>query len=290
MISTEDIEACRVPLLDFKAAVIAASGLDINFKKVSPISSHLSICRTQHTMRRISRLDRSIGLLNIRPSTNVLTINSCAACNHQATSFSTSLQLSKEKPVLTERIRRKIWGTDQPPGLEDPYGGDSIIEQTKKQRQAQIAEEDAMPEEDAMEMIQEDTSGARRETRKKSKVKGNMELKPKKGKLQAKRSQNENVVGSRQPDPQYMEVKFIGNRTINRVFRSWDDVEHTLRAATRLGRVREYDRQYVPATTSDGLLEIGFESPLEGKYWDAFHPYPAFSVNCRLIPVAEGVI
>lgn len=29
---------------------------------------------------------------------------------------------------LTERIRRKLWGTDKPPGLKDPYGGKSVLE------------------------------------------------------------------------------------------------------------------------------------------------------------------
>lgn len=28
---------------------------------------------------------------------------------------------------LTERMRRKLWGTDNPPGLEDPYGGEGVV-------------------------------------------------------------------------------------------------------------------------------------------------------------------
>ena len=30
---------------------------------------------------------------------------------------------------LTERVRRKLWGTDNPPGLKDPYGGRGVLEQ-----------------------------------------------------------------------------------------------------------------------------------------------------------------
>ncbi|MCJ1386501.1 hypothetical protein MMC17_009627 [Xylographa soralifera] len=33
----------------------------------------------------------------------------------------------------TEKIRRKIWGTQDPPGQADPYGDASILDQTKKQ-------------------------------------------------------------------------------------------------------------------------------------------------------------
>ncbi|EAW11823.1 mitochondrial 54S ribosomal mL50 protein [Aspergillus clavatus NRRL 1] len=33
---------------------------------------------------------------------------------------------------LTERVRRKIWGTDSPPGLKDPYGGEGVLERRWK--------------------------------------------------------------------------------------------------------------------------------------------------------------
>ncbi|KAB8075323.1 ribosomal subunit 39S-domain-containing protein, partial [Aspergillus leporis] len=33
---------------------------------------------------------------------------------------------------ITERVRRKIWGTDNPPGLKDPYGGEGVLERKFK--------------------------------------------------------------------------------------------------------------------------------------------------------------
>lgn len=45
---------------------------------------------------------------------------------------------------MTEKLRRKIWGTDSPPGLEDPYGGKSVFDQTKKREwEEQIEEQKA---------------------------------------------------------------------------------------------------------------------------------------------------
>ena len=35
----------------------------------------------------------------------------------------------------TEKWRRKIWGTDTPPGAADPYGGPSVFEQRREMLQ-----------------------------------------------------------------------------------------------------------------------------------------------------------
>jgi hypothetical protein len=35
---------------------------------------------------------------------------------------------------LTEKVRRKLWGTDDPPGLKDPYGGEGAIQKTFRKR------------------------------------------------------------------------------------------------------------------------------------------------------------
>lgn len=40
-----------------------------------------------------------------------------------------SRQASSNTDPLTEKVRRKLWGTDNPPGLKDPYGGKGILEQ-----------------------------------------------------------------------------------------------------------------------------------------------------------------
>lgn len=36
---------------------------------------------------------------------------------------------SNDSAPLTERVRRRIWGTENPPGMKDPYGGKGILEQ-----------------------------------------------------------------------------------------------------------------------------------------------------------------
>ncbi|MCJ1392172.1 hypothetical protein MMC18_005039 [Xylographa bjoerkii] len=40
---------------------------------------------------------------------------------------------AREKTPYSEKIRRKIWGTQDPPGQADPYGDASVFDQTKKQ-------------------------------------------------------------------------------------------------------------------------------------------------------------
>ena len=36
---------------------------------------------------------------------------------------------------FSERLRKKIWGTDTPPGQEDPYGPPGVVEQNRKDRE-----------------------------------------------------------------------------------------------------------------------------------------------------------
>jgi hypothetical protein len=40
---------------------------------------------------------------------------------------------------LTEKIRRKLWGTDNPPGLKDPYGGPGMFERAAARRREAAA-------------------------------------------------------------------------------------------------------------------------------------------------------
>ncbi|KAF4635959.1 hypothetical protein G7Y89_g2130 [Cudoniella acicularis] len=86
-------------------------------------------------MRRISRVNRSIDLLRARATAQTSSPYLCLACRHRASSFSTSSLRSAqkdEKVPITERIRQRIWGTDQPPGQVDPYGGASVFDKTKE--------------------------------------------------------------------------------------------------------------------------------------------------------------
>lgn len=87
-------------------------------------------------MRRIARIDRSIDLLRTRTIATAPNPYLCRACKQRSTSsFSTSaLRAARpsEASSFTEKIRRKIWGSDNPPGQADPYGDASVLDQTKK--------------------------------------------------------------------------------------------------------------------------------------------------------------
>ncbi|KAH8808548.1 ribosomal subunit 39S-domain-containing protein [Xylogone sp. PMI_703] len=85
-------------------------------------------------MRRISRLERSIDLVRARSSLNAASPAFCTACRVQTTSFSTYPTSPAQKVPFTEKVRRRIWGTDKPPGQADPYGEPSFVEKLKQQR------------------------------------------------------------------------------------------------------------------------------------------------------------
>merc|ERR1712225_226795 len=108
---------------------------------------NIPLSPAQHnTMRRIARLDRSIDLLRARATVQAPSTYLCSACKYNASPFSTSAlrAASNGKVPLTEKLRRKIWGTDNPPGLEDPYGDRSVFDQSKKkERRLEKEERDA---------------------------------------------------------------------------------------------------------------------------------------------------
>lgn len=58
----------------------------------------------------------------------------------------------------TEKVRRKLWGTDNPPGMKDPYGGEGQIEKHFRKGQAskQGEQKDAAAEEAAEEAAKEE--------------------------------------------------------------------------------------------------------------------------------------
>ncbi|KAI9700777.1 MAG: hypothetical protein M1836_002146 [Candelina mexicana] len=81
-------------------------------------------------MRRITRLERSIDQILDLAVSSRLPLSICLACRRRTLSispratFSTSrVQRKSEGDQLTytERLRRKIWGTNEPPGQKDPY-------------------------------------------------------------------------------------------------------------------------------------------------------------------------
>jgi hypothetical protein len=64
-------------------------------------------------------------------------------CKHQATFSTSSIRAVRTngKIPFTEKIRQRIWGTDTPPGLEDPYGDKSVFDKTKERAKEEEAEE-----------------------------------------------------------------------------------------------------------------------------------------------------
>ena len=64
----------------------------------------------------------------------------CSVCRHEAlprplVARQFLRNASSDNAPLTERVRRKLWGTDNPPGLKDPYGGEGVLERKFKKSQ-----------------------------------------------------------------------------------------------------------------------------------------------------------
>ncbi len=74
----------------------------------------------------------------------------CTSCRHQAL----RQRISQLQPIRnassglpqTERLRRRIWGSDNPPGLRDPYGAPGFFERRRKQAQKERGERPPEPE------------------------------------------------------------------------------------------------------------------------------------------------
>lgn len=69
----------------------------------------------------------------------------CSTCRQHFLSFpqvaaTQSHRNASGNTPFTEKLRQKIWGTKTPPGLEDPYGGESIIEKRARKRRAAAQE------------------------------------------------------------------------------------------------------------------------------------------------------
>jgi hypothetical protein len=98
-------------------------------------------------MRRAIRIDRTVDLLRSRAAANTASPYLCSSCSYQTSSFSTSSSRPADKKIpFTEKVRRKIWGTDQPPGLEDPYSNATVLDRTEKMGQEQeMAPRSALP-------------------------------------------------------------------------------------------------------------------------------------------------
>ena len=92
--------------------------------------------------------------LNFFPSTT--SRNLCPACYRAALrsthpnpirSFTSNpTQRAADSTPFTEKLRRKIWGTDSPPGQADPYSKESLLDRTNKPEQPPPEEGPRTPE------------------------------------------------------------------------------------------------------------------------------------------------
>ncbi|EEA25794.1 hypothetical protein TMatcc_005971 [Talaromyces marneffei ATCC 18224] len=97
-------------------------------------------------MRPPVRLLKPLEAPSLRSSKNALYV--CSNCRYDASLPSSSQHQSRRyasgsgNTPFTDKIRRRIWGTDNPPGLEDPYGGEGVIAKEWAKRKAQYMGED----------------------------------------------------------------------------------------------------------------------------------------------------
>ncbi|KAF9886019.1 hypothetical protein FE257_012075 [Aspergillus nanangensis] len=104
------------------------------------------------TITTAATMRPSIRLLNLEVSSlqSSRTLYVCSVCRQEtpphpllARQF---LRHASNSGPLTERMRRKIWGTDNPPGMKDPYG-ESVLE--KRFRKNPPKEQEEQPVETA---------------------------------------------------------------------------------------------------------------------------------------------
>ncbi|EIT79620.1 hypothetical protein AO1008_04648 [Aspergillus oryzae 100-8] len=90
----------------------------------------------------------SLRLLNLEVSSlqGSRTLYVCSVCRQEARPrplvARQFLRNASNATPITERVRRKIWGTDNPPGLKDPYGGEGVLERKFKKDQPARQEEE----------------------------------------------------------------------------------------------------------------------------------------------------
>jgi hypothetical protein len=81
----------------------------------------------------------------------------CRSCRHQALRQRLNLlhqsRSASDKPLpFTEKVRRKTWGIDKPPGMKDPFGGPSFLEKRRMKKAEERGEEYLPVEEESQEL------------------------------------------------------------------------------------------------------------------------------------------
>ncbi|KAL4972803.1 ribosomal subunit 39S-domain-containing protein [Aspergillus desertorum] len=97
----------------------------------------------------------SLRLLNLEAATPLrgsITRYVCSTCRLEARPRPFVVRqflrhASDDNTPITERVRRKLWGTDNPPGLKDPYGGEGVFEK-KFKKAGQAPKQQGEPEGD----------------------------------------------------------------------------------------------------------------------------------------------
>ncbi|CRG89792.1 hypothetical protein PISL3812_06831 [Talaromyces islandicus] len=92
----------------------------------------------------------------------------CSSCRHNvlpaACSLSTHHQAARRhasgQSPFTERLRQRIWGTDKPPGMEDPYGGEGVISKAWKKRKAESTGEQPEAAQEEVVAVEEEVDEA----------------------------------------------------------------------------------------------------------------------------------
>jgi hypothetical protein len=115
-----------------------------------------------NNFRNAPIMRQSLRLLNLEvsPLKGSRTLYVCSICRQDVRPrpvlVRQFLRNASNATPLTERVRRKIWGTDNPPGLKDPYGGEGVLERKWKKQPEQQEEEPARGSTKALETQSED--------------------------------------------------------------------------------------------------------------------------------------
>ena len=175
----------------------------------------------------------------------------CASCRHQTLRQhilpTQSIRNASSGLPFTERLRRAMWGTDNPPGMKDPYGSPSYFERRRQEAQAEREKHgDSAP---ALVLREEKTSGPALVSYK--------PVAPKHKETSSAKYRHNKITTSRvasRPEPRPL------GRSVSQ------DPENE-------------DLEYVPAETWDGLEQVGLSG-----HWSEADPIPEESFRPYAVP------
>ena len=168
---------------------------------------------------------------------------------HASSNDKPSDDKAKQKLPLSERFRRRIWGTDNPPGQKDPYTRASPEELAELREKAEREEEE--------------------ERRAEAEQRGPVRSRNWTANRDAEERQIEALQGQGEPQP------FDLNEPVGQLQPKMDADSLQSVEPFRVPVGEELEASdYVPAETWDGLARIGGkETPAQRKKWEAENPY-----------------